>query len=44
MLARALGEVLAPRHEILAASHSEADITDVKRLRMRLKWPIRTRW
>lgn len=30
MLARALGEVLAPRHEILAASHSEADITDAK--------------
>jgi len=30
MLARALGEVLAPRHEISAASHREADITDAK--------------
>jgi len=30
MLARALGEVLAPRHEILAASHRDADITDGK--------------
>src|SRR5487761_624954 len=28
MLARALAEVLAPRHEISAVSHSEADITD----------------
>jgi len=28
MLARALTEVLAPRHEIVATSHSEADITD----------------
>ena len=28
MLARALAEVLAPRHEISAASHSDADITD----------------
>ncbi|MHB8410368.1 MAG: dTDP-4-dehydrorhamnose reductase [Candidatus Acidiferrales bacterium] len=28
MLARALAEVLAPRHEISAAGHSEADITD----------------
>lgn len=28
MLARAIAEVLAPRHEIIAASHSEADITD----------------
>ena len=30
MLARALREVLAPRHEISAASHREADITDAK--------------
>jgi dTDP-4-dehydrorhamnose reductase len=30
MLARALGEVLAPRQEISAASHREADITDGK--------------
>jgi len=30
MLARALAEVLAPRHEIVAASHSEADITDTR--------------
>jgi dTDP-4-dehydrorhamnose reductase len=28
MLARAIAEVLAPRHEIVAASHQEADITD----------------
>ncbi|HEV2296985.1 MAG TPA: dTDP-4-dehydrorhamnose reductase [Candidatus Acidoferrales bacterium] len=28
MLARAIAEVLAPRHEIIAASHAEADITD----------------
>ncbi|HEV2488347.1 MAG TPA: dTDP-4-dehydrorhamnose reductase [Candidatus Acidoferrales bacterium] len=28
MLARAIAEVLAPRHEIVAASHAEADITD----------------
>ncbi len=30
MLARALREVLAPRHEISAASHRELDITDAK--------------
>ncbi len=30
MLARALAEVLTPRHEILAASHRELDITDGK--------------
>lgn len=29
-MARAIGEVLAPRHEISAASHTEADITDGK--------------
>ena len=29
-MARALGEVLAPRHEISAASHREVDITDGK--------------
>ena len=28
MLARAIAEVLASRHEIIAASHAEADITD----------------
>lgn len=28
MLARALAEALAPRHEIIGASHSEADVTD----------------
>lgn len=28
MLARAIAEVLAPRHEIVAVSHAEADITD----------------
>jgi dTDP-4-dehydrorhamnose reductase len=28
MLARAIAEVLAPRHQIIAMSHAEADITD----------------
>src|SRR5579864_3756237 len=28
MLARAIAEVLAPRHEIIGANHREADITD----------------
>ncbi len=31
-MACALGEVLAPRHEILATSHTEADITDAKKI------------
>lgn len=28
MLARAIAEILAPRHQIIAAGHAEADITD----------------
>ena len=28
MLARAIAELLAPRHQIIAASHEEADVTD----------------
>lgn len=30
MLARAIAEVLAPRHQIIAASHQELDITDAE--------------
>jgi dTDP-4-dehydrorhamnose reductase len=33
MLARAIAEVLSPRHQIVAASHAEADITDENAMR-----------
>ena len=33
MLARAIADVLSPRHQIVAASHAEADITDERAMR-----------
>jgi dTDP-4-dehydrorhamnose reductase len=37
MLARAIAEVLSPRHQIIGASHSEADIADERAMRRALE-------